>query len=103
MCGIQHLSSYLKHMSNKCPFEAKSLVSFRIIRSKFSKMTAVGTAIDIEVTIVLIFSCTNWAIEHANCQLQAQHEFIVSIKSNHPHAHFYMISVEFNNTKEIVQ
>lgn len=56
----------MKSVNKKCPFEAKPLDSLRIIMLKFSKMTAVGTAVDIEATVVLIFSCTNWAIEHAN-------------------------------------
>lgn len=63
-------------MNNKCLIEAKPQ---RIIRPKFSKMTAVGAAIDIEAAIVLISSCTNWAIEHANCKLKAGHESAVSM------------------------
>ena len=65
-----------KNMNNKCLIEAKPQ---RIIRPKFSKMTAVGAAIDIEAAIVLISSCTNWAIEHANCKLKAGHESAVSM------------------------
>lgn len=65
--------------TNKCPFEAKALDSLKIIRPKFSKMTAVGTAIDIEATIILIFSCTNWAIEHANWKLKMRHELTVCV------------------------
>lgn len=56
----------MKNVNKKCPFEAKPLDSLRIIMPKFSKMTAVGAAVDIEATVVLIFSCTNWATEHAN-------------------------------------
>lgn len=66
-------------MNNKCPFEAKPPDSLRIIRPEFSEMTAVGTATDIEATIVLIFSCTNWAIEHANCKLKTRHQLTVSV------------------------
>lgn len=65
-----------KNVNNKCIFGVKPQ---RIIRPKFSKMTAVGTAIDIETAIVLISSCTNWAIEHANCKLKAGHELTVSM------------------------
>ena len=66
-------------MNKICPFEAKPLDSLRIIMPKFSKMTAVGTAVDIEATVVLIFSCTNWAIEHANCKLKTRLELTGSV------------------------
>ena len=46
---------------------------------EFSKMTAVGTAIDIEAAVVLIFSWTKGAIEHANCKLKTRHELPVSV------------------------